>query len=153
MKTRAIDIDIDVHKAIEAARKDFSEPDNSVLRRLLGIDATSQLSLRSVERKRPWIGKGHSRGLNLPHGTELRLHYNATNLNGIVEDGALVFEGKAYGSPSGVARELCRTKKGDKTHLNGKSIIEARLPGEANWVGLTLLQKRILKEAKAAAAA
>lgn len=150
MKTRAIDIDIDVHKAIEAARKDFSEPDNSVLRRLLGIDATPQAQLRSVGKGRPWIGKGHSTGLDLPHGTELRLHYNTTNLDGVVDDGRLVFEGQAYGTPSAAANELCLTKKGTKTQLNGKTVMHGRLPGETDWVLLADLQKRMLKEAKAA---
>ena len=65
MKTRSIEIDIDVHKAIEIARMDFSEPDNSVLRRLLGIDGEQQPAQPAKEGQ-SWIGKGQSAGLTLP---------------------------------------------------------------------------------------
>jgi len=141
METRPIDIDIDVHKAIEAERRDFTETDNSVLRRLLGIEDDDLASV-SAKEKRAWCGKGHSAGLWLPHGTDLRLRYNTTNLEGVVDDGALVFNGERFSSPSGV-RQLCRTRKGEVPHLNGKTIIDARLPGSSEWVRLDALEERL----------
>ncbi|WP_304951456.1 hypothetical protein [Sulfitobacter sp.] len=146
MHTRTIEIDIDVHKAIELAREDFTETDNSVLRRMLGIDAEE--ALNSPDEGRPWVGKGHSSGFVLPHGTALRLQYNTTNLDGCVDDGALVFSGERFASPSG-ARQLCRTKDGRVPHLNGKTIIEARLPESTEWVRLDALERR-MKKAQAA---
>jgi hypothetical protein len=38
---KQIEIDLDVHRLIENARKDFEESPNGILRRLLGIDRTS----------------------------------------------------------------------------------------------------------------
>jgi len=146
MKTRTIEIDIDVHKAIELAREDFNETDNSVLRRMLGIDV--DIIPKASNACRPWVGKGYSSGLTLPHGTELRLQYNTTNLAGVVDDGALVFNGERFSSPSGT-RKLCRTKDGRIPHLNGKTIIEARLPETSDWIRLDALERRMNKEAQA----
>lgn len=138
MQTRNIDIDIDVHKAIELGRNEFGETDNAVLRRLLGIEGAGSTIAKEG---RPWIGTGHSSGLKLPHGTELQLHYTTTNLEGFIDNGEFVFGEHRFTSPSG-ARVLCRTKDGRIPHLNGKAIIRAKLPGTKEWVKLTELQAR-----------
>lgn len=150
MTMRTIEIDFEVHKAIELERRGFDEAPNTALRRLLGIAPAE--NEESVAREtvaapsaagRPWVGKGHSTGLTLPHGTELQMDYNGQRFTGRVDNGALVFEGQSFSSPSGAADELCRTKDGRKTSLNGKELISARLPGETDWVLLKALERRL----------
>lgn len=54
---KPIEIDLDVHRCIEAARADFDETPNTILRRILGIDKTEaippspKLSVSLVSRK------------------------------------------------------------------------------------------------------
>jgi YD repeat-containing protein len=98
---------------------------------------------------RAWVGKGRSTGLTLPHGSELRMDYNGQRFTGRVDNGALVFEGRSFTSPSGAADELCRTKDGRKTSLNGKELISVRFPGETGWVLLKTLEQQMTKGAVA----
>lgn len=152
MMMRTIEIDFDVHKAIELERRSFDEAPNAALRRLLGLVPTVTPKTGKHESTdvlppagRPWVGKGHSTGLTLAHGTELQMDYNGQRFTGRVDNGAFVFEGRSFTSPSGAADELCRTKDGRKTSLNGKELISARLPGETDWVLLKTLERRIRK--------
>src|SRR6056297_1141590 len=91
-QTRTIEIDFDVHRAIELERRDFDESPNEVLRRLLDLAPSAPSA--SVEKGRPsspgsersgrpWSGKG----VELPHGTELRMEYNGQVFLGRIEDG------------------------------------------------------------------
>ena len=155
METRSIEIDFEVHKAIELERRSFNETPNEVLRRMLGIDASEvsrpePSSVMSLAAGRPWVGKGKSTGLTLPHGTALQLDYNGQRFTGRVENGSLVLEGQRFSSPSGAADELCRTRDGRKTSLNGKELIQVRLPGENGWVLLKEYEQRLRRKADAA---
>lgn len=155
MQTRSIDIDFEVHKAIELERRSFDETPNAVLRRMLSIDTTTTGQSASVAvipdgEGRPWVGKGKSTGLILPHGTDLQMDYNGQRFTGRVDNGFLVLEGRRFTSPSGAADELCRTRDGRKTSLNGKELIQVRLPGEAGWVLLKEYEKRARQKAEAA---
>lgn len=152
MTMRTIEIDFEVHKAIELERRSFDEAPNTALRRLLGIAPAE--TENNTEPKttplpspvgRPWAGKGHSAGLTLPHGTELQMDYNGQRFMGRVDNGVIMFEGQNFTSPSGAADALCRTKDGRKTSLNGKDVISARLPGETDWVLLKTLERRMRK--------
>lgn len=158
MQTRTIDIDFEVHKAIELERRSFAETPNAVLRRVLGIDpaelkqakappSVSAAAIPSADayasEGRPWVGKGKSTGLVLPHGTELRMDYNGQRFTGRVDNGSLVIEGRRFSSPSGAADELCRTKDGRKTSLNGKELIHVRIPGEGEYVLLKTYEQRL----------
>lgn len=155
MQTRSIDIDFEVHKAIELERRGFGETPNEVLRRMLGIDVSradrpEPNSVMPVDEGRPWVGKGKSTGLVLPHGTDLQMDYNGQRFSGRVENGSLVLEGQRFSSPSGAADELCRTRDGRKTSLNGKELVRVRLPGEARWVLLKEFEQRLRRKAVAA---
>lgn len=143
MDTRTIEIDFEVHKAIELARKSFAETDNAVLRGLLGIDAQQAGPVTTVPVGRPWVGKGKSTGLTLPHGTELELDYNGQRFVGRVDNGALILDGRRFSSPSGAADELCRTKDGRRTSLNGKELIRVRLPNESEFALLKEYERRL----------
>lgn len=159
MQTRTIEIDFQVHKAIELERQSFEETPSDVLRRMLGIDSAkrdetanisspkqTQPTIALAGKGRPWVGKGKSTGLTLPHGTELQMDYNGQRFTGHVENGSLVIEGQRFSSPSGAADELCRTKDGRRTSLNGKELIHARLPGESNYVLLKTYERRLKQQ-------
>src|SRR5690348_4983985 len=97
-----IEIDFDVHKAIEMARQSFSETPNDVLRRLLKIgQGAGSLPETGPPRGsgRPWSGKG----VVLPHGTRLRMEYNGRSHSGEIIDGQWHVESGVYGSPSAAA--------------------------------------------------
>ncbi len=143
MMMRSIEIDFEVHKAIEMERLSFDETPNIALRRLLGMGPAASKQVESPPASgRPWVGKGQSSGLTLPHATDLRMDYNGQRFIGQVENGALVFEGKHFSSPSGAADGLCRTKKGRRTSLNGKELISVCFPGETDWVLLKTHEQR-----------
>lgn len=155
MQTRSIDIDFEVHKAIELERRSFDETPNEALRRMLGIDASETQrpeseSVTPLANGRPWVGKGKSTGLILPHGTDLQMDYNGQRFTGRVDNGFLVVEGQRFSSPSGAADELCRTRDGRKTSLNGKELIQVRLPGGSGWVLLKEYEQRLRRKAEAA---
>lgn len=145
---RVIKIDFDVHKLIEAHRDNFSETPNTVLRRLLNLPVLPLLQSLvvttdqdSTESKRSWSDDG----LTLPHGTKLRMYYNKQWFVGVVSDGQLVVNGKAFQAPSAAAMEVGITKQGKKTHLNGWRCWEAQLPEEIEWNLLDVLRSRACK--------
>ena len=156
MDTRTIEIDFEVHKRIELERTSFSETPNAVLRRLLKIGGTLPVTVKAEAptpvQGRPWVGKGQSTGLVLPHGTDLAIDYNGQRFTGQVVQGRLIVEGQSFSSPSGAAVALCRTKDGRKTHLNGKSICQVRFPGEEKFVLLSDYERELARKRNAAAA-
>lgn len=112
-----IEIDLDVYKKIEMARRDFSETQNAVLRRLLGLDEGKQ----EVD-ERPTGPAGaswHGKGVTLLHGTELRMHYNGREHIAHIRDGKWLVEGELYSSPSAAASAVAVTKSGGRTNLDG----------------------------------
>lgn len=149
MHTRTIDIDFEVHKRIELERQSFTETPNDVLCRLLGIALSEPVAVTvpQVGEGRPWVGKGKSTGLTLPHGSELQMDYNDQRFTGRVDNGSLVFERRRFASPSGAADSLCRTRDGRKTSLNGKELISVRLPGETKWVLLKTYERLMQRKA------
>lgn len=127
---RTIEIDFEIHKRIEAERRSFSETDNTILRRLIGIrDAIGATPANGNAAARGWLGDS----VKLPHGTELRMKYNGRLHTGKIDNGDWFVEGVRYNSPSAAAGGVARTKKGDKTSLDGWNYWEAKLPGETNW--------------------
>ncbi|MGQ0567684.1 MAG: winged helix-turn-helix domain-containing protein [Gemmobacter sp.] len=134
---RSVEIDFDVHKRIELARESFSETPNEVLRRLLGLDAS--LAVQQVigaAKMRAWSGKG----VQLPHGTRLRMDYNGRTHEGEIVDGLWIIEGERFSSPSAAAGGVARTKDGKRTNLDGWIYWWALLPSEGAWVKLSELR-------------
>jgi hypothetical protein len=131
---RAIEIDFDVHKRLETERMSFSETANETLRRILGIESqTSKTAEAIAPQGRPWSGKG----VELPHGTELKMDYNGRQHVGVVKNGVWVVEGGEYTSPS-AACGVARTKDGRSTPLDGWKYWHAKQPGQSRW---TLINK------------
>ncbi|WP_430471782.1 hypothetical protein [Thalassospira lucentensis] len=128
-----VEIDLDVHRKIEAARQSFTETPNTVLRRLLGVD---QGQTKSDSSHRSWTGKG----VSLPHGTELKMTYNGIEHVGEINDGLWVVEGTESNNPSSAASLAAKTKAGNKTGLNGWHYWHVKRPSDAKWTRLNKLR-------------
>lgn len=133
---RQIEIDLAVHKRIEDARLAFHETDNAILHRLLGINTEAVVS---SEAKRSWSSKG----VTLPHGTELLGCYSGQRVNGRVDDGRWIVNGRTYDAPSPAIQENVVTKSGKRTNLDGWRYWQAKQPGESSFTPLQLLKPRL----------
>lgn len=154
---RRIEIDFDVHKKIEEARRSFSDSPNAVLRRLLNIGGDEQCSERLTPMNnelgeaseftgaRPWLDEDSEqpwwgKGVTLPHGTELRMEYRGRLYSGVIENGRWVVEGERFGSPSKAAGGVARTTDGKRPQLNGWIYWQVRRPGDEDWIPINQLR-------------
>jgi hypothetical protein len=138
MELRTIEIDFEVHKAIELERKSFSESPNEVLRRLLGLSAMSPQLAPKETVGVAWTGKG----VTLPHGTELRMKYNGVAYAARIENGKWVTSKGVHSSPSAAAGALAITKSGSTTNLDGWIYWEAKLPGSGRWKKIDEMRRK-----------
>ncbi|WFU08597.1 hypothetical protein QA646_15035 [Rhizobium sp. CB3090] len=134
---RTIEIDFDVHKRIELARQSFAETPNTVLRRLLQIEDQALAAQVTDTGGRPWASKG----VTLPHGTELRMEYNGRVHTGIIQNGAWLVEGDRYSSPSAAAGGVALTKDDKRTNLDGWKYWHIRRPEETKWIAISSLRR------------
>lgn len=135
---RTIEIDLDIHKLIEAERRSFSETPNEVLRRLLLLQkAQAKTSDINDTPPRDWHGKG----ISLPHGTELRMEYNGKRHTGEIKDGLWLVNGQTAKSPSDAASTVATTKDGKRPSLNGWIYWNAKRPNDQNWVSIESLRQ------------
>jgi hypothetical protein len=137
-----IEIDIEVYKAIENSRRSFSETHNDVLRRIIGLDgskngADEQSIAPEIHTFKSWRGKG----VELPHGTLVRMEHNGRVYSGEILDGMWSIEGVLATTPSGAASAVARTKQGGSAPLNGWNYWEARLPSSNRWKPIASLRK------------
>jgi hypothetical protein len=137
---RSIEIDFDVHKRIEAERRDFSDTDNAVLRRLLGLEEPLNGSSPPPPICVSRIGAWSSDGVVLAPGARLRMTYNGRRHEGVIEDGVWLVEGRRFSSPSGAARGVALTKRGKHPHLDGWNYWEVKPPEAAGWISLAQLR-------------
>lgn len=140
-ETRTIEIDFDVHKRIELARKSFDESDTEVLRRLLDIQSRSNEKNGEkhvvASEGRAWSGKG----VILPHGTELRMEYRGRVHEGVIEEGVWVVDGERAHSPSDAAGSVAMTKDGARPSLNGWIYWQVKRPTDRGWKALSSLRR------------
>ena len=134
---RGIEIDLEVHKAIELERRSFSEPPNEALRRLLKIEGPRPEVRSPAADGRAWSGKG----VTLPHGTKLHMEYNGRTYTGTIEDGVWVVEGKRFSSPSAAAGGVGLTKDGKHTSLDGWNYWYVKRPGDGKWIAIRQLRR------------
>ena len=132
---RTIEIDFDVHKAIELERASFSETENDVLRKLLKLGEASVTTPAAETGGVPWSRKG----VTLPHGTRLRMQYNGQQYSGTVENGEWVVEGERFTTPSGAASRVAVTKNGNHTSLDGWAYWYVKRPGDRDWIEIRQL--------------
>jgi negative regulator of replication initiation len=146
MPMKTIEIDFAVHRLIELERRDFDEPENAALRRLLKLPETDHavqsVTSASVEEINsdgdPWYWKG----VRLPHGTEVRMEYAGQIVRGVIEQGRWLVNGQTYKSPSDAAGSSVVTKDGTRPSLNGWMYWEVKRPGDVSWRRLQGLKPR-----------
>lgn len=156
MKLRQIEIDFDIHKMIEMERRDFDEPPNAALRRLLRLpdhptekaDTTeSLLDVAALKAGRPFV----EGGVSVPHGSKARMTYQRGQqvYEGQFLDGKLVVNGVQYSALSPAAKALAITKNGTSPkELNGWLYWEVKFPGEIAWRKMDDLRKQFVKNLK-----
>jgi hypothetical protein len=144
-KMRSIEIDLDVHKCIELARRDFAESDNDVLRRLLGVDGGEAALIACAQSGVAWSGKG----VTLPHGTRARMEYNGRAHRGVIENGEWVIGESRFKSPSAAASGVARTRAGTSPSLDGWIYWSVKRPDDTKWVLLNSLREEFREDAKA----
>jgi hypothetical protein len=127
---QSIPIDFDVWKALTALLTSPDDTFNDALRRKLELGPASRRSPVSSGGTRPWVDEG----VTLPHGTELRRRYNGKMYLARIENGAILYDGKRYQSPSPAAIAVT----GSST--NGWLFWECREPGESDWMRLDSLR-------------
>lgn len=118
-----IEIDFEVFKEITSRRPTEDVTPNDVLRELLGLPSKESGELPVSPTGKPWIAKG----VTFPHGTEFRATYKGQSYRAVVEDGALVLNGKKFSSPSAAAVSITRNS------VNGWVFWECKLPGQQEW--------------------
>src|ERR1700730_18173728 len=154
MQLRSIDVDIDVHRHIEANRTSFGQTPNDILRALFGLPAAASSSGRKSSAGEASAGLTAAgdwswEGVVLPAGTELRMTYNGRTHTGIVTGGAWQISGASYSSPSSAADALARSRDGRPGSLNGWSQWEVKKPGSNRWVVLDSLRPASSRERRA----
>jgi hypothetical protein len=151
MQLRSIDIDIDVHRHIEANRTSFGQAPNDILRALFGLPAAVPNSVRksAVGEQVPATGDWSWKGVVLPAGTELRMTYNGRTHVGIVAGGTWQISGASYTSPSSAADALARSRDGKPVSLNGWTQWEVRKPEAKKWILLDKLRPAGSRERRA----
>jgi len=133
MKSHTIEIDLALHKAIEAERRSFEESPSEILHRLIADNNTRpKLNSDFSGVDKAWYGSG----VELPHGTKLRMSYNGSQFTAEIVDGRWLVDGDFYSSPSAAAYGVARTREGSPANINGWIYWEALLPGEKTWVYL-----------------
>jgi hypothetical protein len=135
---RTIEIDLDIHKLIEAQRLSFSEPPNSVLRRLLKLAGSAPSALATDSSAGAWTGKG----VTLPSGTQLRMQYRGKEHRGEIQDSCWIVDGHRFKSPSAAAGGVATTKDGRRPSLDGWKYWHIKRSGDPGWTSLDLLRQR-----------
>ena len=122
----AINIDFEVFKELTVRRKSETMTENDVIRELLGLpDVRNGAGIGDAAEAAgaSWVTKG----VVFPHGTEFRARYMGRSYGAIVDNGALVMNGKRYTSPSAAAVAITGNP------VNGWRFWECRLPGTDTW--------------------
>lgn len=143
--TTTIEIDFDVFQQIVKRQKGFSDTPNAVLRRVFKLSSASvqknpvknqaeTLPMESPGMEgRPWIGKG----VELPHGTKVRMEYWGIQHHGIIQDGHWLVKSERVKSPSAAAKIIS-----SGASLNGWVYWSVKLPGKTRFQSLNSLRDR-----------
>ena len=140
MEMKQIDIDFEVHQAIEAERRSFAEPANDALRRLLGIDSDQPDDDDRFESLDD--GAWSSKGVTLPKDTSLRMEYNGKLCRAFIRKGKWQTPKGIFNGPSPAAAAVAETRDGKKPVLNGWIYWRAKLPGTRKWVPIQELREQ-----------
>lgn len=139
---RTIEIDFDVHQAIEAERHGFDEPPNSALRRLLKLGSPAGSSPPLAGPASANVDSWTKKGVTLPEGTELQVKYAEIEARGRVIGGKLNFDGEEFSAPSRAVMTVIERTRGNTVNINGWIHVHAKPPGEESWISLARLRDR-----------
>ncbi len=132
---KTVEIDFDVFKALTVRRDSPDVTDNDVIRELLGLEPADFTSGSpngvTQSGERPWVSKG----VTFPHGTGFRATYKGQVYRAEVKEGALVYKGERYTSPSPAAMKVTGTQ------INGWRFWECKMPDSERWVPISRLRK------------
>jgi hypothetical protein len=136
---RPIMIDLEVYKAIEAARESFTEMPSAILRRMLGLDHALPAAVprnAAVEAKHDGAAGDRSQESSpivIPDGAELRAAYCGVTVTGAVREGIWEVGGSKFDLPS--AALIAGDHKSSDTPVDQKGWEdwEIRLPGAESW--------------------
>ena len=130
-------IDLEVHKAIEAERRNFDERPNAILRRLLGLDHQELAAVGGGPGTTGDAGNGWSFvdgdgvELVLPNGTELRAVYLGLCVSGAIMNGTWEIGRRRFRLPSRALSNDDSSKGLDG--LEDWQNWEVRVPGAQEW--------------------
>jgi hypothetical protein len=132
----SIEIDFDVFKELTVRRKSPEVTENDVLRELLELGSSEhheaeRIGPRHDGGRAPWVWKG----VILPHGTELRATRGGRMYNARIENGAILYNGTPYKSPSTAAGAITGNS------VNGWTFWEYQEPAKKGWLLLASLRK------------
>jgi hypothetical protein len=143
MMLTTIEIDFEIHRAIENERRGFDEPPRVALRRLLKLPEEAPAQREEPDLSalgRPW----REGSVEIPHGSEARMAYQRGSqvFEGRFLDGKLLVQGREFHTLSSAASALARTKDGSVPSLNGWNYWEVRLPGQKRWTPIKSLRRQ-----------
>ena len=127
-----IEIDFDVFKEITLRRTTEDVSPNDVLRELFGLEPKRRINTSGKTLEKPWVTKG----VTFPNGTLFRTTYKGQLYQAIVENGALVMNGKRYTSPSPAAVQITGNP------VNGWVFWECKLPNSDVWQIINKFRKK-----------
>jgi hypothetical protein len=116
-----IEISFDTYKALTIRRASEATTYDDVIRDLLKLPSLE--TAQPQTEMKAWASKG----VTLPHGTDLRANYKGTTHVAKIIDGEWMQNGKAQTSPSAASDAITGNS------VNGWTFWEARLPGEDRW--------------------
>lgn len=128
---QSIPIDFEVYKLLTAQLTSPDDTFNDVLRRQLNLPAR-MLGRGAPASMRPWVVEG----VSFPHGTEFQREFKGRLYTARVEDGAMVYDGKGYASPSPAAIKITGNSR------NGWTFWYFRRPSDSAWRLMDELRNR-----------
>ena len=134
-ETTMVEIDFEVYQCIVQRQRGFSETPNAVLRRVFELSPSEEQEVAAPPEpprpaEKPWRGKG----VELPHGTEVRMEYWGIWHEGIIQDGDWVVKGEHVRKPSSASRIVTNTQR------NGWNDWEVKRPSDSVWRRLDSLR-------------
>ena len=127
---QSIPIDFEVFKKLTAELESPEDTFNEVLRRKYGLAARRERRFATNVGTRPWVVDG----VTFPHGTEFRRKFKGREYSARVENGALVYDGRRYDTPSAAAMAITEVA------ANGWRFWNARRPGDADFKRIKYLR-------------
>jgi hypothetical protein len=124
----SIEIDFEVYKELTLRRESPEMTENDVLREIFDLSSEpGTVSENGSQTGDPWVWKG----VRFPHGTKFRAEYKGQKYYAEVDDGAMVYKGKRFKSPSSSAGAVTGNS------VNGWTFWECKMPGSNRWKQLS----------------